>query len=100
MSKYHIEYEFDLKFCDSAMYDMLTACGFNEYPATNTGTIKIQIESSEMPTKQQQIEFIRKACRDLIGTKTKEGMVALAVRFSRINEAYLCEDEKKEGCVS
>ena len=95
MSKYRIEYELEARLCDAVMVEMLSACGFDEYPVTSTGAIKIRMESDEMPTKKQQDEFIRNTCRELTGKKTDEGMLILSVRFRRINEAYRCEEEKE-----
>ena len=59
MSKFQIEYEFDMKMCDPLMFDMITSCGFNDYPATNAGTVRIKVETDEMPTRDEQVKFIQ-----------------------------------------
>lgn len=96
MSKYLIEYEFDLRLCDPLLFDMITSCGFNEYPATSTGSVRIKVETDEMPTRNQQVEFIQNACRKLVGTKTSDGLFVLSVKFNRINEAFRCDENEEQ----
>lgn len=96
MSKFQIEYEFDMKMCDPLMFDMISSCGFNDYPATNAGTVRIKVETDEMPTRDEQVKFIQNTCRKLIGTKTSDGLIVLAVKFSRINEVFRCDENEKQ----
>ena len=59
MSKFQIEYEFDMKMCDPLMFDMITSCGFNDYPATNAGTVPFPVSwTVKMKKKQKETQDI------------------------------------------